>query len=311
MHFEDKVKKSNSSSAKQSNHPKDSSTDSSNTASNYRSSTEKSSMNQLSTTPILKQSEFYYYNACGSPVVIKKHKLIWCLVLKAGSTSILDLLFKLQHLDAKSIPSNRQEVLHHLPKLSDYSIDQASDMILDPEWTKVITIRDPKTRFLSAYLGKEIRWQRFIKPEYHLKYQPCAATFRHMCCIDEYMNYISSIIANTTQPDCWEHKFTFAEFINATKECHNIHWKPHVDFVANHLEFLNFIIDFNNLASDTERLLKKFGVWSTIGATGWGENGTDAVFRVNDHHHSDSGSKYYEFYTPYLEKIVEAGEGFL
>jgi len=75
--------------------------------------------------------------------------------------------------------------------------------------------------------------------------------------------------------------------------------------VANYLEFFNFIIDFTNLASDTERLLKKLGVWSTIGATGWRENDTDTMFRENDHHHSDSGSKYYEFYTPALEKIVE------
>jgi len=260
-----------------------------NTTIDNRLNVSKSNMNKEIMKSILRQSEFYYTKSeYGTPVVIEKHKLIWFIIPKAGSTSILDLLYKLLHPNTTSILA-RKELLLHLPKLKDYSIDKASDMMLDPEWTKVMVVRDPKARLLSAYLGKAL-----LRPHY----------FRRMCCKEKYVNYTSSLIKNTTQPDCLKHNFSFVEFINVTMECHNIHWKSHVDFVANHIEFINFIIDFNNLASDAERLLKKLGIWLTVGATGWGKNGTNAVFRENEHHYTNS-SAYYEYYTPELEKIVE------
>jgi len=261
-------------------------------------------MSKENTMSILNQSPFFT-DKYSPAYVIEKYKLIWFLTPKAASTSVLDLLYKLTHPNANSIPNRKGGVRQKIPRFNEYTLDEASDMVLDPQWAKVLIVRDPKARFLSAYLGKEVRRRNFIKPEHRRPNPPYTGTFRHMCCKDKYLNHTSSVIQNSSQPDCWEHNFTFVEFINVTKGCDNIHWRPHVDIVANHTEFLNFIIDFNYLAEDAERLLKKVGAWLKFGATGWGENGTNAVFGRNEHHSSSGSGTYYDYYTPELEKIVE------
>ena len=65
------------------------------------------------------------------------------------------------------------------------------------------------------------------------------------------------------------------------------------------------ILSFENLANDTKRLLDKLGVKEKYGSTGWGLNGTSAVFQENTHHRSNSQVRHDEFYTPELKKMVE------
>lgn len=229
-----------------------------------------------------------------SPIVLKEYKLLWFLNPKTGSTSQKYLLSKMLHPELP-IPTVANPVSLDFPRLSDFSIDEASNMLFSDNWTRVITLRGPKERLLSAYLGKELKYQNFVPRSKKRD------TFRYRCCKEEYIIALGKIINGE---NCLKHNFTFDEFIHATKICPDAHWDPQLERVDNHIELINFVIDFNHMAEDTETLLKKLGkdVWLNIGATGWGTNGSCAVFRENEHNHMDSEGKYY---TPELEKIVE------
>jgi len=50
--------------------------------------------------------------------------------------------------DPHDVNTNGLRYLHQ------YSFENASAMLTDPEWTNAIFVREPKERFLSAYLDK-------------------------------------------------------------------------------------------------------------------------------------------------------------
>ena len=164
----------------------------------------------------------------------------------------------------------------------------------NPEWTRVIALRDPKDRILSAYLGKEYR--------FHTKPRRASSVFRKAC-----FNYkCGEFELSDNIKDCMHHNYTFSEFLDVIQNCRNVHWDPQHTLIDD-WECVNFVINFNDLARGAEKLLRKLGddVWETFGKTGWGLNGTSAVFQENTHHSSGASDKYNEFYTPEIEKIVE------
>jgi len=233
------------------------------------------------------------------PVVLKEYKLMFFENPKCASTSTLFLLSRMLHNRKWDGPRSPNTTIPHL---KDFSIEEASNMMISDNWTRMVILRDPKERLLSAYLGKEVAQGQHKSLQDIMKDRN---SFRYFCCKEpKHAKYITKIINGN---DCWQHNYSFLEFIHITNVCPNGHWDPQVKVLSNHSEFVNFVIDFNNLASGFKALLTKLGkdVWLRYGSTGWGKNGTGAVFEENFLHHSDAHEKHDNYYTPELEKIVE------
>lgn len=98
-----------------------------------------------------------------APIVDEEHNLIFFTVPKVACTTFKFLFRRIAGVedwdfqdgaDAKNLPHNPR--FNNLKYLYHYSLEEASTMMTDPSWTKAIFVRDPKTRFLSAFLDKAV-----------------------------------------------------------------------------------------------------------------------------------------------------------
>lgn len=90
-----------------------------------------------------------------APVVIPKHKLIFCTIPKVGSSGWLKLLRRMEGFpDWRFNPYVVNHGIDGLRKLYDYSREEAAAMLNNESWTKVAVVRDPAHRLLSAFLDK-------------------------------------------------------------------------------------------------------------------------------------------------------------
>jgi hypothetical protein len=152
----------------------------------------------------------------------------------------------------------------------------------DPTYTRAIFLREPKERFLSAFLDKTLGNPYFIKAK---------------CC------------PKKKDSGCEEKAQTLDGFLNLTETCHNAHWNPQYDRMEpKYWPHINFIGNFNRLQDDAERLLRKVGAWEKYGANGWGSDGNLPVFARSvepNVHSTGAKNKAAQWYTPELEKRVE------
>ena len=239
--------------------------------------------------------QYSLYNHRGiyrSTIVIKKYKLLWVLIPKCASSSARELLARMS--GQKVIPGiTKYKDLQNFTSLHQFSPEEAIEILTDPDWTRVAILRDPKDRLLSAYLDKEEVYQHDRwKTKHHI-----VSYFKRVCC---------KHVKDMTSKECRDHKFNITEFVNIARVCHNGHWTPQKNLIPN-WDIINYPIYMNNLANETERILRHLGdnVWDKFGATGWGENGTDAIFQQNTRHASNSTSKFNMYYNKELERIVE------
>ena len=77
----------------------------------------------------------------------RKCKLTWFLTPKAASASMLDLLCKLMHPNTTSILNRHDGVTSKLLRFNEYALNEASDIVLDPQWAKILIAYDPKAHF--------------------------------------------------------------------------------------------------------------------------------------------------------------------
>ena len=98
-----------------------------------------------------------------APIVDEKHKLIFFSVPKVACTTFKFLFRRIRGVEdwdiqdseeGRNLPHN--PAYNNLKYLWDYPIETANEMMTDPEWTRAIFVRDPKTRFLSAFLDKSV-----------------------------------------------------------------------------------------------------------------------------------------------------------
>lgn len=220
------------------------------------------------------------YSHYGSPIVLEKYKLIFFINPKVACSDF-KILLRRMHGDP-DIKERKHIHEQHFPQLHDYPLDVASDMMNSPDWTKAIFLRDPKERFLSAYLNKAVKDTWYFKQE---------------CC---------DLIG---EEQCNRYWWSFEEFVDMTEYCHDVHWNPQYSLVdAKFWPLINFVGDFKDLANESERLLKKIGndAWERYGSTGWGEDGTYAMFKSNSAgHKTGSHDKMKLFYTPDLDEVVK------
>lgn len=89
-----------------------------------------------------------------SPIVIESHKLIFFTVPKVGCTVFKQLFRRMDGYQNWKTKYPHDPRTNGLTYMNKYSIKESTRMMNSNEWTKAIFVRDPKEKFLSAYLDK-------------------------------------------------------------------------------------------------------------------------------------------------------------
>ena len=169
-----------------------------------------------------------------------------------------------------------------LKYLYHYSLEEASEMMTSPEWTRAIMVRDPKMRFLSAMLDKSVS-----NDHIHII---------HRCCPDK---------------SCVEDAQSIPGFLHLVEKCDDQHWRgQHERVDSKYWPYMDFVGHVETAAQDAKTLLEKIGAWEEFGKSGWGKDGTQAIFGSTDaksagEHATHSQWKVWQWYTPESEKLVE------
>jgi hypothetical protein len=165
--------------------------------------------------------------------------------------------------------------------LSKYSAEEATYIMNSPNYTRAIFVRDPKERFLSAFIEKAL--------------------------VHRNGSYVVQQCCKYT-PDCWEQSRSFAGFFNLTKICKDSHWEPLSSRMENkYWDTLNFVGHMEATENDARKLLQRIGAWDEYGRTGWGKYGNESIFASKQtiYHSTSAASQLASYYTPELEELVD------
>jgi hypothetical protein len=151
-----------------------------------------------------------------------------------------------------------------------------------PNYTRAIFVREPKSRFLSAFLDKGV---------------------------GQFGNFMRSKCCRQTQ-DCVKPAQTSEGFLQVIQTCADPHWDPQsLRMEDKYWKYINFVGHFENLHRDGPALLQRIGAWQDYGVTGWGKHANDSLFTktaaVQQSHVTDSSSKVWQWLTPSLERKIE------
>ena len=230
-------------------------------------------------------TDFIYQKLPGeaAPVVLEEFKLIFFAQAKVGCT-VWKMLFRrmMGYVDwratSKGLPHvperNQLRYLYH------YNLSYASHIMTAPDWTRAIFVRDPKERFLSAYLDKGVEDTLFLDT----------------CC-----NRLRQIYCDPTPP-------ALPAFLKAIQECKDSHWDPQSERMeAKYWPYINFVGHMQTVQEDAKVLLQRLHVWEHFGLTGWGKSQNAQIFTSEDgvHHANHAKSKMQEYLYPALELQVE------
>ncbi|KAI2501963.1 sulfotransferase family [Fragilaria crotonensis] len=130
-----------------------------------------------------------------SSIVIESHKLIFFPVPKVADTLWLMLLRRMMGFD--NWKSLDVDLFEGLVRLSDFSIEQATEMMNSPNYTRATFLRDPKDRFLSTFVDKVMSNDASIK---------------RSCCSEG--------------DNCLRNYQTMTGFASLIRSCDDKHWTP-------------------------------------------------------------------------------------
>jgi hypothetical protein len=236
---------------------------------------------------IVMPDEEWYQMRYFAPIVAEKFKLLFVPIPKVACTQWLQLLRRMEGqanwLERKlGLPYTPH--MNGLTYLADYNVTEATEIFTSPEWTRAVFVRDPKERFLSAYLDKVVNSQNIVLGS---------------CCEDTW--------------DCASSNTTFADFVNMTDTCENEHWSAQNQRLpAKYWQYMNFVGHMESLTVDSERLLRKIGAWEAYGRSGWGSGGNQSIFTDGAgetearRHATKANERLRQFYTPELETKLDA-----
>lgn len=221
-----------------------------------------------------------------APIVIEEYKLLFFTVPKVACTTFKQLFRRIAGMpDWKSqdpkrmLPHNPVE--NGLKYLYNYTLEEANEFMTSPEWTRAIFVRDPKMRFLSAFLDKSL---------------------------GNFGNHVRVKCCRKTRA-CVKPAQTSKGFLEVIQNCSDPHWNPQTDRMESKFwEYVNFVGHFERLSEDGPKLLRRIGAWEKYGKSGWGKYGNSSLFQtsaVDQNHVTGSMNKTREWYTPGLERQVE------
>jgi hypothetical protein len=223
-----------------------------------------------------------------SPIVVETHKLVFFTIPKVGCSVWKQLFRRMMGFENWNVQDYEAGLPHNpayngLKYLYNYSIKEASIMMTSPEWTRAIMVRDPKMRFLSAFLDKSVGNNHKYLVE--------------KCCPDG---------------SCVRGAQSILGFLDIIKTCVDVHWRAQVDRIdAQFWPYIDSILHLENAAADAELLLKKIGAWDKYGASGWGEEGKYSIFGSKEKsvaglHATHADQQIFQWFTPKSEQEVES-----
>ena len=236
--------------------------------------------------------DYIYYSESDSwdsaPIVIESHKLIFFSIPKVGCTVWKQLFRRMMGFsdwtsqDYETFQPHNPEV-NGLKYLYNYSLEDASLMMTSPEWTRAMMVRNPKTRFLSAFLDKSVG-------NFHLH-------IKNRCCPDE---------------SCIDDAQTVEGFLRLCAKCYDDHWRPQSDRMDHkYWPYVDHVSHVETSADDAKDLLQRIGAWDEFGASGWGDGGKYAIFESREssgsgmNHTTNADWQIWTWYTPESEELVE------
>ena len=243
------------------------------------------------TMHLVKPGDFIYYKSLdrwdSAPIVVESHKLIFFSIPKVGCTVWKQLFRRMMGYDDWKSQDGETLVPHNpetngLKYLWDYSVEQASDMMTSPEWTRAIMVRDPKQRFLSAFLDKAVS-----NDHTHIISR---------CCPDQ---------------SCVEKAQTALGFLDLCGVCEDDHWRAQQDRMeSKYWPYIDWVGHVEHAGPDAKELLTKIGAWEKYGQSGWGKNGDLAIFQSTDvasagEHATWAEWQVWKWYDPVVEEAVE------
>lgn len=213
-------------------------------------------------------------------------------VLKVSSTVFTQLA---KRLDGNPTWPNgcgnvQNPLTTNLTYLTDVPPKYAETLLLDPDWTKAIFVRDPKERVLSAYLNKAVGETEYIK----------------MRCCDQHASEHVHVLLECHDPESLP-IVSFHDFLHVVvPECRDGHWARQSELLRPiQWQHVNFVGHFDNLESDSRRLLDDvLGVWDEMGATGWPNGGLYAGSSTVKHQ-TGAHDRMRQYYTKESEDFAD------
>lgn len=245
-----------------------------------------------------------------SPIVVERFKLIFFTTEKAGCSVWKQLFRRIQGFQDWNDTSVSQHnpATNGLVYLRDLPLERATDIMNSNGWTRAIFVRDPKERFLSAFLEKSLG--------------------RNGTDIVERCRHQRKRFSDDQR---WTLSRTFEGFVNLTRKCHDDHWRaqsqrmtggnnnddnrPNLKRrnadVAVHSplwDTLDFVGHMETVAEDAKRLLQRIGAWDDFGQSGWDNGRADrSIFQSQDSvgHKTGAAHRLARYYTPQLEAEID------
>ena len=123
---------------------------------------------------------------------------------------------------------------------------EASRIMNDPEWRRIIFLRDPATRLLSAYLDKFVN--------HPAKKVTIYGGMNRNMTFEEMVGYL----AKHSSPGELRQQ--------------NEHWRPQVDVCVlnKFMPLYDFVGSYESLSNHSRLVLQELGLWEEYGANGWG-----------------------------------------
>jgi hypothetical protein len=234
------------------------------------------------------QPNDFIYSRSGwnsAPVVIHSHKLIFFTVQKVGCTVWKQLMRRMmgypdwREKDPANPKNNGLRYLYH------YNLTEATRLMNSPHYTRAIFVRDPKEKFLSAFIDKAYRG------------------------MGGYAMRICGCRPEERQADCRGRLQRFAGFVEETRTCYDSHWGPQSERMeTKYLSTLDFVGHFDTIEEDTVRLLQQIGAYEAFGALGWGKYGNESIYHSTGtvtHASGKTASLLATHYTLALEEEID------
>ena len=229
-----------------------------------------------------------------SPYVIRSHKLIFFSVPKNGCTAWKMLFRRMMGYEDWSTRMPHDEQTNGLLHMSDISIEEATSIMNSPNWTRAIFLRDPKERYLSAYLDKAHRKDGGLLKNFN----GIKGSFFNVC-----KEHIPMYL-NSSQ--------TLQDFLYFTERCSDGHWNPQFEVMEEkYWSTIDFVGHLETADVDAKALLQRIGAWEEFGASGWGNDGTGTFpskkldLGKNKTHYRRTSEKLAQFFSPQIESLVE------
>jgi len=253
--------------------------------------------------PILgKEDLIYKFTRKTVPVVNEEYNLVFFLVAKAASSEWLRFLMRLQGNEnwcSKGCIHERGK--NGLKYLSDYSLEDAQEMMTSSKWTRAIFVRNPKPRILSAFLDKAVSHSRHFK--------------QSNCPIFESRGGSYDVCIKKHQ------EFDFFLYNITTHLGQNVHWRSIYSRVDEKWwPWINYVANMEDLSGDAEHFLRSIksnvdgvSAWDRHGKTGWSDNERDCdslgdsafLAKKDTRHKTNAKDKMRQYYTAKLERFVE------